>query len=402
MSEAPSNRRPDTQRLRVVVLGYIVRGPVGGMAWHHLNYVLGLHRLGHDVLFIEDSDDSGWSCYNPSTGETGPDPSYGLDFAREAFGRLGLAAHWAYWDQNTGRWLGARAGDAEAWCRTADLLVSVSGINPLRPWTRAIPRRVFIDTDPVFTQIRHLTDAGARARALAHNLFFTFGENFGLPGCTMPDDGLPWVATRQPVVLDAWTALPPPARGDAAFTTVMQWDSYPSREYGGRTFGMKSRSFVEYADLPRLAPVPLELALGGGGAPRAELRVQGWRLSDPLVVARSPWDYQDYIRGSRGEFGVAKHGYASTACGWFSERTACYLASGRPAVVMDTGFSRWLAAGEGVVAFRSPVEALAGIEAIVRDPRRHETAAREIAATYFDSDVVLARLIDAAMQARLA
>ena len=398
----PASATPHTQRLRIVVLGYIVRGPVGGMAWHHLNYVLGLHQLGHEVLFVEDSDDSAWSCYNPATGESGADPGYGVQFAQEAFVRLGLPAAWAYWDQNTARWFGPRAGDADAWCRSADLLLSVSGINPLRPWTQGVPRRVFIDTDPVFTQIRHLTEPGARARAEAHNLHFTFGENVGRPGCTMPDDGFAWRPTRQPVALDAWPVVPPPPAADAAFSTVMLWESYPARDYGGRSYGMKSRSFADYRDLPRRSPAPLELALGGSGAPRDELRALGWRLADPLTVARGPWDYQAYLQRSRGEFGVAKHGYASSRCGWFSERTACYLASGRPAVVMDTGFRTWLPPGDGLFSFASPDEAVAALEAIVRAPERHARAARDVAAACFDARVVLGRLIDEAMHAPLA
>lgn len=399
-SSAPHH--PDTQRLRIVVLGYIVRGPVGGMAWHHLNYVAGLHRLGHEVLYLEDSDDSAWSCYNPATGETGADPSYGIAFIQEAFARLNLPAAWAYWDQNTSRWFGPRGQDADAWCRSADLLISVSGINPLRPWTREIPRRVLVDTDPVFTQIRHLTDAGARERAAAHNLFFTFGENFGRPGCLTPDDGFPWRPTRQPTALDAWEATPPPVDADAAFSTVMLWESYPAREYAGRSFGMKSRSFADFIDLPGRAPAPLELALGGHGAPRDELRARGWRLADPLRVARGPWEYQDYIRASRGEFGVAKHGYATSRCGWFSERTACYLASGRPAVVMDTGFRTWLPEGDGLFAFATPEEALHSLRAITAAPERHARAAREIAASFFDARLVLGRLLDEAMNAPLA
>ncbi len=400
MAPAPGHR-PNTQRLRVVVLGYIIRGPVGGMAWHHLNYIAGLHRLGHEVLFLEDSDDSAWSCYNPSTGETGADPGYGMTFIADAFARLGLPPAWAYWDQNTSRWLGPRASDAVAWCRSADLLISVSGINPLRPWTQSIPRRVLIDTDPVFMQIRHLTEPGARARAAAHNLFFTFGENFGQPGCLTPDDGFSWRPTRQPIALDAWAATPPPTGPEAAFSTVMLWESYPAREYGGRSFGMKSRSFADFIDLPGRAPAPLELALGGHGAPRDDLRARGWKLADPLVVAHGPWEYQGYIRASRGEFSVAKHGYATSRCGWFSERTACYLAAGRPAVVMDTGFRSWLPEGDGLFSFSTADEAIDGIRKVTTDPERHGRAARAIAAAHFDARIVLGRLLDEAMAAPL-
>lgn len=203
------------------MLGYVVRGPLGGLAWHHLQYALGLDALGHDVYFIEDSEDYA-ACYDPARDALGADPSFGLRFAADAFGRLGLGGRWAYHDAHTSRWLGPAAGRALEVCSTADLLLNLSGVNPLRPWLEAVPRRAFVDTDPAFTQVRHLTDPSARSLALRHNSFFTFAENYGREDCLVPDDGLPWLPTRQPVVLDAW----PATAGDASakWTTVMQWD----------------------------------------------------------------------------------------------------------------------------------------------------------------------------------
>jgi hypothetical protein len=206
-----SNRRLDAaSRLRIVVLGYIVRGPIGGMAWHHLNYTLGLARLGHEVLFLEDSDDYE-SCYDPSTHQVGADPTYGLKFAAQAFGRLGLSDKWAYYDAHTRQWLGAAAERAVGFCEQADVLVNVSGVNPVRPWLENIPVRALIDTDPVFTQIRHLTDAAARSRATQHSAFFSFGELIATPQSAIPDDHFPWQPTRQPLVLDAWPFAPGPS-----------------------------------------------------------------------------------------------------------------------------------------------------------------------------------------------
>ena len=191
-------------RLRVVVLGYLVRGPLGGLAWHHLQYVLGLARLGHDVVFLEDSDDFP-SCYNPITNaRASADPSYGLVFTTQTFERIGLGGCWAYYDAHTAQWLGPMAAGARDFCGTADLCLNLSGMNPVRPWLEGIPVRALIDTDPAFTQIRHLTDPEARERARQHTAFFTFGENLPARRSTIPDDGLPWRATRQPVVLDAW------------------------------------------------------------------------------------------------------------------------------------------------------------------------------------------------------
>jgi hypothetical protein len=376
-----------------VVLGYLVRGPLGGMAWHHLQYVAGLARLGHDVMFVEDSDDYE-SCFDPERGTMGTDPAYGLRFAADALGRLGLGDRWAYFDAHTGRWLGPGSGRVLEFCSSAELLINVSGVNPLRPWVREIPARALIDTDPVFTQVRHLTDPAMRRAAEHHTAFFTFGENIPGVDSDVPDDGLPWQATRQPVVFDAWSLTPGPPGGK--FTTVMQWDSYPAREYGGRRFGMKSESFEPYADLPRRAAGAFELALGGPSAPSESLRSRGWSVVDPRGPTRDPWTYQQYIRGSKAEFSVAKQGYVASRSGWFSERSAVYLASGRPVITQETGFSGHLPTGDGLLAFGDPDGAAAAVDEVNRRYDHHCRAAREVAAAYFDSDLTLTRLIDAA------
>ncbi|HEX6899172.1 MAG TPA: hypothetical protein VF789_05640 [Thermoanaerobaculia bacterium] len=374
---------------RIAVLGYIVRGPLGGLVWHHLQYVAGLRALGHDVLFVEDSDDYP-SCYDPSRHVVDADPSYGLRFAADAFGRVGAGDCWAYFDAHTGRWLGPAAGRARAFCESADVALNLSGVNPLRDWTAGAPVRALIDTDPAFTQIRHLTDPAAREQALAHTAFFTFGENFGKPDCFIPDDGLPWKPTRQPVTLDAWEVTPGPE--DGPFTTVLQWDSYPAREHGGRRFGMKSESFAGFLDLPSLCEETFELALGTAGAPREMLSAKGWRIRDPLELKDAP-SYQRYIRSSKGEFSVAKHGYVASRSGWFSERSAAYLASGRPVVVQDTGFTAWMRTGLGVVPFSNAEEAAEAVASVSRDYEQHCAAAREIAEEYFDAAKVLPALL---------
>jgi hypothetical protein len=381
-------------RLRVAVLGYLVRGPIGGLAWHHLQYVLGLARLGHDVRFVEDSDDYP-SCYDPVRGVVDENPAYGLRFAAAALGRLGLPDCWAYHDAHTGRWHGPASDTILGWLSGADLLMNVSGVNPLRPWLLGVPVRVLIDTDPAFTQIRHLTDPAARALAAAHTAFFTFGENIPAGRSSVPDDSFPWRPTRQPIVLDAWPVTPPPA--DGLITTVMQWDSYPAREYGGQRYGMKSESFGPFLDLPERCGRVFELALGSASAPRDLLRERGWRLRDPLEVTRDPWTYQDYLRGSRAEFGIAKHGYVAGRTGWFSERSAGYLASGRPVLVQDTGFTDWLSAPGGVLAFNTLEEAAAGAAEVTARYAFHAREARAVAGEYFDAGRVLPRLVEQAL-----
>ena len=378
--------------LRIVVLGYVVRGPLGGLVWHHLQYVLGLRRLGHDVVFVEHGGAQA-DGYDPDADAMTRDPAYGLAFAAGAFGRVGLGDRWAYHDAGADAWHGR--GDVRAWARDADVVLNLSGVHALPPYARGVPARAFVDTDPAFTQVRHLTEADARARADAHTAFFTFAERWGRPGCTVPDDGYAWQPTRQPVVLDAWPVTPVAPGG--AFTTVMQWDSYAERSWNGRTFGMKSASFGPYLGLPERTGARFELAVGGPARVRERLAAAGWGVRDPRPPTRDAQAYQRFIQGSLAEFSIAKDGYVSTRSGWFSERTAAYLASGRPAVVQDTGFSAHLPTGDGLWAFSTPDQAAAAVEAVRADPARQARAARELAEAHFDAAGVLASLVERAL-----
>ncbi|MBN2182868.1 MAG: hypothetical protein JW715_13235 [Sedimentisphaerales bacterium] len=387
-------RISNNDKLRIVVSGYIIRGPLGGLTWHHLQYVMGFAKLGHEVYFVEDSDDYP-SCYDPSNNKTDIDPSYGLKFASHAFNRVGLNDRWAYYDAHRALWLGPRADNIIDLCLSANLLLNLSGVNPLRAWFLEIPKRVLVDTDPAFTQIRHLINATKMLKASQHTKYLTFGENFGRQGCDIPDDGFDWKPTRQPVVLDAWTVTP--GKKEGKFTTVMQWDSYPSQEYQEKFYGMKSESFRNYLDLPDKVKADFELALGSASAPRDTLKRKGWQIVNPLDVTKDPWTYQEYIQKSKAEFGIAKHGYVVSNSGWFSERSAVYLASGRPVIVQDSGFTEWMETGAGVLAFKTFDEAVAAIEEVNSRYEYHCKKAREIAEEYFDSKKVLTNLIEKAI-----
>ena len=380
--------------LRIVVMGYVVRGPLAGPTWHHLQYVRGLADLGHEVWYLEDSDDYA-ACYDPAQQIVTADPSYGLAYAQRVFERMGMGQRWAYFDAMQNRWHGPAGADMPAICRDADLLLNVSGVNALRPWVAQIPHRVLIDTDPVFMQVDILNDAPRRQFAESHTAFFTFGESFGLPGCTMPDDGLPWRPTRQPVLLDAWA--PAPGRPDGRYTTVMLWDSYDVREWNGRSFGMKSEEMERVLSMPARCGPRFEMALGGPTAPHNRLAELGWLVADPLAITCDPWDYQAYLRQSKAEFSVAKQGYVASGSGWFSERSASYMALGRPVVVQDTGFSRHLPTGEGLLAFTTLDEAVAAVAEVDAHYDRHVGSARAVIESHFDSRQVLARLVEQAL-----
>jgi hypothetical protein len=382
-------------RLRIIVTGYILRWPLGGNAWPYLQYVLGLSELGHEVYYLEESGDSPYCCYNAESGDNSTDPGYGLRFTAAAFDSVGLGDKWAYYDVHTTSWLGPCAERVNDICTTADMLLRLPAMaDSLRPWMEEIPVRALIDIDPVFTQLRHLRDPSASRDAHRYNAFFSFGENIPRGTSSIPDDGLPWVGTRPPIVLDAWPVTPGPE--DGRFTTVMKWESYRNIEYDGVHYGMKAESFGPYMDLPRHFENQLELSVGGGKTPVDALKRQGWWLSNPLSVSEDMWTYQRYIQASKAEFSVAKQGYVISHSGWLSDRTGAYLASGRPALVQETGFSDWVQADGGLVAFRTPDEAAAGIEDISSRYRFHCRAAREVAEEFFDARKVLQRLLEQA------
>jgi hypothetical protein len=338
---------------------------------------------------VEDSDEFP-SCYNPLLDTTSTDAEYGLAFAQYAFGRIGLPDRWAYHDAHKEAWSGPAANTIVQTCRTADLLLNLSGANPLRPWTEQIPVRAFIDTDPGFTQARNIKNESARRRVGQHNVFFTFAELVGRGAC-LPDDGVAWKPTRQPVMLELWPVRPVPR--EATFTAVMVWESYPPVEIDGLRLGLKAQSFGPYINLPKESGVAIELALGGGTAPRSDLMAKGWRLRDSREPTRTIDTYQDYLAASLGEFGIAKQGYVITHSGWFSERSANYLAAGRPVVAQDTGFSAVIPTGEGLLAFSNASEAVDALRSVAGAYESHRKRAREIAESYFDSRQVLPELL---------
>ena len=398
--------RPSSQRLRIVVLGYLVRGRYGGMAWHYLHYLKGLEALGHDVYFCEDSTDQAL-CHQPEQDIQTTDAEPGLRFAADALDTIGFGERWAYYNAHEEAWAGPLAEKMVDVCKSADLLINISGwINPIRPWLAEIPVRALIDTDPGFTQIRHLTAPGFMEEARKHTVFFSFGENIGSPIkgspirgksiSNVPGDGLPWQATRQPVTLDDWPVTPPPP--DGRITTVLSWNSFGAMEYDGLHYGMKDESLKALGDLPRKTESRMELEVCMiPDHEREWLAEQGWIVRGGHDQVPTPRGYQEFIRESRAEIAIAKHGYVVSQCGWFSERTAVYLASGRPALVQQTGFSEWLAAEGGVIPFVTAEDALQGLEELNAHYGSHQRAAREIAEEYFEAGRVLRRLVEKAM-----
>jgi len=384
-----------SSRLRIVVCGLIAQYPLGGVAWDYVQYVAGLARLGHDVYYLEDT---GQWPYDPRAGGTGRSCDYNVEHLAAVMARFGLADRWAYRFAWESRWFGMGDAKREEVFRSADAVLNVSGCLARPQEYRSAGRLVYIDSDPVFTQVK-LAKGQRDFRALvdAHDVHFSFGESLGPQ---VPDTGHRWRPTRQPVLLDEWVTARAPTR---PFTTVMNWSSYNVVELDGMRYGQKDVEFMRFVDLPeRIRPSRLEIAMNAAGknanAPLGLLKRKGWTFVSPDEVAGTMDDYRGFIQSSTAEWSVAKNGYVQGRAGWFSCRSACYLAAGRPVVVQDTGFGDVLPTGEGLIAFASLEQAVAAIRAIEADTARHSRAAREIAARYFASDRVLTALIVGAME----
>jgi len=377
--------------MRIILLGYMVRGPLAGMTFHHLQYAAGLRKLGHEVLFLEDSGDTEYCCYDPEKHVVGKDPEYGIAYAKHIFDSTGLGNNWAYFDKHTNEWHGPLIGSVMDEIKKSDVLINLSLSNTMRDWFMRVPVRVAMDTDPVFTQIRNLTNDDRNGLTSAHNRFFTFGENFGKKDCKIPDDGFKWLPTRQPIVPGFWKSVIDNGR----WTTIMQWDSYSERQWNGVHYGMKSKSINSFLHLPSKLPnEKLEIALGGAAAPSEELTEAGWNIIDSLSVSKDTERYKEYIGSSRGELSVAKQGYVIANSGWFSERSACYLAAGKPVILQDTGFSEILPCGKGLFAFSEMNEILNAMEEINGNYLQHCREATEIAKIHFDYVRILEELLD--------
>lgn len=401
--------------LRIVVTGLIAQHPsLGGVAWDYVQYPAGLARLGHDVYYLEDS---GQWPYRLDGGETKEsriayDPSVNVRHLAAVMDRFHLGDRWMYRFPITGRWYGLSGQRRREVLAGADLLINVSGTLRRPEDYRAISRLAYIDSDPVFTQVKLRLRHGERKfqkRFSAHDVAFSFGERIAE---TEYGEGTPWRPTRQPVLLSEWRPEEP-TRG--AFTTVLSWTSYKPLRHRRRWYGQKDLELRRYLGIAAaVRPARLELALGGTGhagwetargpgwrnpwAPATILRRAGWRVTSARRVAGSLDRYRRYIATSKAEWSVAKHGYVVGRPGWFSCRSACYLAAGRPVVVQDTGFGPVLPTGDGIVAFSSPDEAVAAVRDVLARYHRHARAARALAAEYFDSNRVLARLVEEAMR----
>jgi hypothetical protein len=391
-----------SSRLRVIVTGLVGLYPVGGVAWDYLQYLIGFARMGHDVYYHEDT----WSWpYHPVERTYTADPGYSAAYIRDFVDAYApeLRDRWHYLHlHETSLGMTREAFDAVA--RSADLFLNVSGACMIPEELSPRCVKVFVDTDPGYNQIMlserfEWSENVERwcSSVAAHDQHFTYAENIHGEDCIVPRLDFNWKTTRMPMVCDLWdpAGRAVPVESDPAWSTIMTWSAFKGKLiYNGVEYGSKGAEFERIIDLPRHVRQPLQVAVGGVNAPLERLAEAGWQVVDGPEATATPQDYQRFIFGSRGEISTAKQVYVAMRTGWFSCRTACYLAAGRPCVVQDTGFRSIVPCGEGIVAFSSAEEAIEGIERVERDYEHHCEAARKVANEHFGAERVLGELLD--------
>jgi hypothetical protein len=385
--------------LRIIVLGIMGRTPVAGVAWQTLHYLEGIRRLGHEVYYIEDTQT--WP-YNPETAAS--DSAYTVRYIDRLMTWCGLGDRWAFRDvSQNGQIQGLSELALSTLFKEADAIINLTGSSELRETHLQVPLRVYLETDPGVPQIEISQGNPYTIDFLsAHTHHFTFAENFSQQGCLLPVGPFQYQPTRQPIVIDWWQADDGfdanerlRVSDSPSFTTIATWKQSIDIVWNGEIYTWsKDRQFLKFIDLPSRSRQAFELALACDDLKAiASLKSHGWQILDALPLTRDIVPYRNYITGSRGEFTVTKDQYVRLGTGWFSDRSACYLAAGRPVITQDTGFGKFLPTGEGLFSFNTEEEILAALDAINSDYERHSRTARAIADEYFRAEVVVGHVL---------
>lgn len=379
---------------RIIVFGILFWYPLAGVTCQFLHYLIGLRRLGYDPYYIEDS---GRWIYDPSLNDLSPDASGNIAAVLPALQAHGFGNRWAFRGKYPGgKCYGMSGPQIEQLYRDADAFLNVTGAQEIRDEQLAIKRRIYVESDPFASQVKVAKgDAGMIRTLAAHDTLFSFGENLGASDCDVPMERFKWLPTRQPVAMELWDG--PPCGGDT-FNTITTWHNKGKNiEWRGDTwYWTKDREFEKILDLPRCRSVKFELAATVDDEVKALLHRHGWRQTSSIGISRDLDGYRNYIQQARGEFTVARDQYVRPNTGWFSDRTACYLAAGRPVITQETGFSKFLPGGRGLFGFKTMDDILRAVDAIESDYAGNCRAAKEIAAEYFATEKVVGSLMERA------
>jgi hypothetical protein len=388
--------------MRILVGGFIGLFPTGGATWDYIQYPLGLKLLGHDVYYIEDT--SLYPVYQ-SSGDSWDDCTFGVEYLRKAMEEVGLADRWAYRDVASGKLFGMSESQLREVCRTADVYINVSSSTVWRDEYLQIPMKMLVDTDPMFTQYQYhqkMQAGGAEAQYTrdymrAHDLFFTFGLNIGQPDCRIPQFEYNWLTTKKPICMDYWDQ-PEGSSPHYGFTSIMNWTERPDFTYDNEQWGQKNKEFRKFFALPSAAAEKFEIIINrpkdaDTAAAMDRLSARGWDILSPDELIADKESYKRFVQSSFAEFSVTKETYIKSNSGWFSGRSAVYLASGKPVLTQDTQWSKYIPAGEGVLAISDLESAAEAVEEVTGNYKKHSQAARAIAYEYFDSGRVLSDML---------
>jgi len=390
------------KRKKIIVLGFMGGMPIAGVIWQHIHYIVGLQRLGHEVYYIEDTLNY---PYDPVAFNISDDYSY----AARTLGRLakehGFEGRWGYCARFKDPMESAGMGieQIRTLYREADCALNICGSHDMNDDLRTIRHLIYVESDPGVEQIK--IDKGESETIgylQEHRHLFTFGENIGTPSFEVPTQGFQWLTTRQPVVTDLWCPTPeaPAPAPEALFTTICNWSTSGKKDIewrGSNYLWSKSLEFLKFIEAPKRSGEHFEMATDIKKEEELALfKKNDWRLVLPHDLSVDWNGYRDYIRNSKGEFTCAKDQYVRLNTGWFSDRTACYLAAGRPVITQETGFTAHYGGKEGLLAFSTMEEITEAVAAIRADYKKHSRAALEIAREVFEAEKVLASLLDRA------
>ena len=387
------------KRKRLIVMGFMGSCPIAGVIWQHIHYIVGLQRLGHDVFYIEDS---ARLPYNPETLEVNNEFDYAARLLERLAQEFDFRDRWGFCARYLPRQptAGLSLKRVRQLYTEADAILNICGTQEFNKDLLQSDRILYVESDPGVEQIKIDQDVKATRQYLRrHHALFTFGENVGTKAFPVPTHGFKWLPTRQPVVTDLWRSHRAPA-GGAVFTSIANWSTSGLKDItwrGKKYLWSKSLEFLRFIEAPKKSGETFELATDiKDPKVRARFRRNGWRFTSPVQMSVDYWLYRDYIRRSKGEFTVAKDQYVRLKTGWFSDRSACYLAAGRPVITQETGFTRHYGGEAGLLTFKSLGDIVEKVGMIRADPKKHVRAAREIAREAFEAEKVLTSLLERA------
>lgn len=391
------------EKLRIVVGGFIGLYPSGGVTWDYIQYIIGLKLLGHDVYYIEDTGQ--YSTYRIHD-LAWNDPADTVDYLKQTMENFGFKDCWAYRDTFSGKCFGMSLSHVFKICSTADVFINVSDANIERPEYLKIPKRVLIDSDPMFTQVQRGEKQIVDDRFVVNKIslydyshHFTFGENICAADCKIPKMGISWIPTRQPICLDYWSLDNPVASKLSSFTTIMNWSTRLKLRFQSEDWGQKDVEFQKFISVPSFFEgVEFKIIMAVSAPFKEQVKLSkiesyGWKILDPSVTITDTIAYRDFIKLSGAEFSVAKETYVKSNSGWFSCRSACYLAMGKPVITQETQWSKYIPSGLGALSFEDVTTAVHAIGEVQRQYKKHSRAAKEISFEFFESGKVLTNLL---------